>query len=70
MLRNIGDLRRELFLPDECDWNGRVREVTAELELHGMLVDEAEVLKELAAQLRNEAGISGMRGGLRDYRPI
>jgi hypothetical protein len=61
MVKPIGDVRRGLFLPYECDWNGRVREVTAELELDGGMVDEAEVLKELAAQLRNEAGIAELR---------
>lgn len=29
---NIGDIRRSLFMPFSCDWNGWVRELTAERE--------------------------------------
>jgi hypothetical protein len=29
---NIGDIRRSLFMPFDCKWNGWVRDMTAELE--------------------------------------
>ena len=54
-MRQIGFVRRDLFLPQECGWNGLVREVTAELEQPGMWVDEREVLKALAKKLKNIA---------------
>ena len=54
-MKYIGDLRRELFLPTECAWNGVVRDVTANLEEPGMRVDKVAVLKRLAEYLRNIA---------------
>ena len=55
MLRFIGDVRRELFLPMSCEWNGVVREVTADLEQGDAQVDQVAVLKRLAKYLRNVA---------------
>jgi hypothetical protein len=39
----IGDLRRKLFIPVDHEWNGVVREITAEYEESGGDVD-AEVV--------------------------
>lgn len=31
---NIGEVRRSLFFPWECEWNGLVRDETAVREVH------------------------------------
>lgn len=31
---NIGEIRRALFFPWECEWNGIVRDETAAREVH------------------------------------
>ena len=54
-LRPIGDVRREFFLDGSHPWNGMVRDVSAQLEQPGMLVDPALVLKELAKRLQSMA---------------
>lgn len=44
---DIGTLRRKLFMPYDCSWNGLVRDVTAKCEQPGGLVSMAEVQGQL-----------------------
>lgn len=55
--QDIGTLRRSLFMPYDCPWNGYVRDVTAEIELAGGLVPVAEVyarINQRAAELMGQ----------------
>ncbi len=54
-LEDIGIVRRRLFTDRDSKWNGTVRDITATLEVPGMLVDEVEVLKALATHLVDQA---------------
>lgn len=49
----IGQLRAHLFVPFDCKWNGLVRDVTAEFEHEGELVDPYEVFKRLVQIVRD-----------------
>jgi hypothetical protein len=46
-LIDIGTLRRKLFMPYDCSWNGLVRDVTAKYEQSGGLVPADEVQSQL-----------------------
>lgn len=53
-LEDIGNVRRSLFLRVDHPWNGIVRDVTAQLEIDGMVNREA-VLRELTRHIRSLA---------------
>lgn len=52
-LKDIGNLRRFLFVPFACKWNGVVRDVTAQHEHDGMLCDTLAVFKHLIQIVRD-----------------
>jgi hypothetical protein len=51
----IGDVRRRLFAHVDCEWNGVVRDITAQMERPGMLVNSDLVCVQLAEFYRQRA---------------
>ena len=54
-LEFIGDLRRRLFADVDCEWNGVVRDITAQMERPGMLVNAGLVCVHLSEFYRARA---------------
>jgi len=55
MLEFIGDVRRRLFVAEPHEWNGVVRDITAQMERPGMLVDAEKVSIFMADHYRQKA---------------
>ena len=51
----IGDLRRSLFVVQDCKWNGLVREVTAQYEVADEETNETNVYRELIEKIKENA---------------
>jgi hypothetical protein len=51
----IGNVRRRLFVPVDCEWNGVVRDITAEMEQPGELVNDELVYVHIAEFYRIRA---------------
>jgi hypothetical protein len=51
----IGNVRRRLFAPVDCDWNGVVRDITAQMEQPGELVNAELVCVHIAEFYRIRA---------------
>jgi hypothetical protein len=62
----IGDLRRQLFIPVDHEWNGIVRDVTAQCETEGMEVNQTMVEDELASVYRKRATLALIRMHIAD----
>jgi hypothetical protein len=54
-MENIGIVRRGLFISEPHEWNGIVRDITAQLERPGELVDAEKVCIFLADHYRQKA---------------
>jgi hypothetical protein len=54
----IGDLRRQLFISVDHEWNGVVRDITASCETSGERVDSIEVCSKIAKFYRGRASIA------------
>jgi hypothetical protein len=64
----IGDLRRQLFIAADCDWNGVVRDITACCETSGMEVDPAIVNAKMQEFYRGRATLAILQMHLRTPR--
>jgi hypothetical protein len=62
----IGDLRRRLFLDVDHEWNGVVRDITAQCETEGMEVNPEIVNMELADFYRKRASLALFRLNLQE----
>lgn len=51
----IGDVRRRLFAHLDCEWNGVVRDITAQMERPGGLVNTDVVCVHIAEFYRSRA---------------
>lgn len=60
----IGDVRRRLFVDHDCEWNGIVREITAQFERPGELVSSDLVCVHLAEHYRMKAHWANFRMSL------
>jgi len=55
MMEFIGSVRRRLFAHTDCEWNGVVRDITAQMERPGGLVNTGLVYVQLAEFYRARA---------------
>ena len=66
----IGDMRRQLFVPADCDWNGVVRDITARCETSGMEVDPEVVHTKMQEFYRGRATLALIQMELSPVGPV
>ena len=64
----IGDVRRRLLVQVECEWNGVVRDITAQMERPGKMVDAEKVCIFIADHYRAKAHWARFHQSLTNYK--